>query len=85
MTKYILRGVNIKLGVFAVIFGDKSFNEALDADKGLGIQTIGHAVKSIIRVKNTFYPDKTKVGIYAEKLNTYKKIYWVLKEINASI
>jgi hypothetical protein len=41
----------MKLGVFAVIFGD-----------------------------NTFYLDKTKVGIYAEKLDTYKKIHRILKK-----
>ena len=30
----------MKLGVFAVIFGDKFFDEALDAAKGLGLQAI---------------------------------------------
>jgi xylulokinase len=48
-------------------------------------KSLEHAIKSMVRLKDKFYPDKAKVGIYAEKLNTYKKIYSALKEINANI
>ena len=47
--------------------------------------SIEYAVESIIRIKDTFYPDEAKVRTYAKKLDTYKKIYWILKEINANI
>lgn len=48
-------------------------------------KSLKYAIKSMVRLKDTFYPDEAKAGIYMKKLDIYKKIYPILKEINYNI
>lgn len=48
-------------------------------------KSLKYAIKSMVRQKETFYPDEAKADIYMKKLDIYKKIYPILKEINNNI
>ena len=55
---------------------------AIMAGKACGIyKSLEDGVNNLVRIKNTYYPNKKNCEIYQKQYSKYKKIYKSIKEI----